>query len=62
MASCSKRPRGVMTEGASEICNESDSDTISDIDSSTGGMSTGEEEELDRQLMGETSDSEIELR
>ena len=56
MASCNKRP---CREEVSKICNERDSDTSSDIDSSTGGMSTGEEEELDRQLM---QSAEIELR
>ena len=44
-----------------EICTQSDSDPGSDIDSTTGGISSAEEEELDQQLQ-RTSDFEMELR
>ena len=44
-----------------ELCARGDSEEESDIDSQTGGMSSTEEEELDRELLG-ISDSDFELK
>ena len=62
MASSSKRPRVCFTaEEVAEICARGDSDPESDIDSQTGGISSGEEYELNQEIEG-NSDSEEELR
>ena len=62
MASCSKRPRRNFTaEEVAKMCAQSDSEAGSDIDSTTGGISSAEEEELDQQLQ-RISDSEVDLR
>lgn len=62
MASCSKRPRRNFTaEEVAKMCTQSDSEAGSDIDSTTGGNSSAEEEELDQQLQ-RMSDSEVDSR
>ena len=62
MASSSKRPRVTFTaEEVAEICAQDDSEAESDIDSNTGGISSGEEFDLDQELEG-NSDSEREWR
>lgn len=62
MASCSKRPRRNFTaEEVAEMCTQSDSEAGSDIDSTTGGISSAEEEELDQQMQ-RMSDSEVDSR
>ena len=45
---------------AVNFCLQTDNEDNSDIDSKTGGMSSGEEQELDEQLTG-FGDSEAEL-
>ena len=53
MASSSKRPRVTFTaEEVAEICARDSSDAESDIDSNTGGISSGEEFDLDQALDG----------
>lgn len=52
MASSSKRPRMTFTAEAAEICAWGGSDAESDIDSNTGGISSGEEFDLDQELEG----------
>ena len=62
MASGSKRSKTTFTlEETAEICPQSGSDAGSDIDSSTGGMSSGEEYELDEELLN-ASQNEADLR
>ena len=62
MASSSKRPRVCfMAEQVADICARGDSDVESEIDSETGGISSGEEFDLNQELEG-NSDSEEELR
>ena len=62
MASSSKRSRVTFTaEEVAEICAQGGSDTESDIDSITGGISSGEEFDLDQELEG-NHDSEREWR
>ena len=62
MASSSKRPRVTFTaEEVAEICARDSSDAESDIDSNTGGISSGEEFDLDQELDG-NRDSEREWR
>lgn len=62
MASSSKRPRVCFTaEQVADICARGDSDVESEIDSETGGISSGEEFDLNQELEG-NSDSEEELR
>ena len=62
MASCSKRPRQTFTaEEVAEMCTQNDDEAVSDVDSRTGGISSGEEAELDEQLQTAT-DSETEGR
>ena len=62
MASLSKRPRMTFTaEEVAEICAQDGSEAESDIDSNTGGISSGEEFDLDQELEG-NSDSEREWR
>ena len=62
MASSSKRPRDGMTmEEIQDFCATDPDEPESDIDSSTGGISSGEEFGLDRELEG-NSDSERESR
>lgn len=62
MASCSKRPRrNFTTEEVAKMCTQSDSEAGSGIDSTTGGISSAEEEELDQQLQ-RMSDSEVDSR
>ncbi len=48
-------------EEVADICARGDSDVESEIDSDTGGISSGEEFELNQGLEG-NSDSEAELR
>ncbi|KAL9978044.1 hypothetical protein ACROYT_G015521 [Oculina patagonica] len=61
MASTSKRSCVYFTaEEVADICARGDSDVESDIDSNTGGISSGEEFELNQELEG-NSDSEGEL-
>ena len=53
MASSSKRPRMNFTaEEVAEICARGGSDTESDFDSDTGGISSEEEFDLDQDLEG----------
>lgn len=62
MASCSKRPgRNFTAEEVAKMCTQSDIEAGSDIDSTTGGNSSAEEEELDQQLQ-RMSDSEVDSR
>lgn len=62
MASSSKRPHVRFTvEQAAEMILNGNSDSESDIDSEAGGISSGEESELDRELLGE-SDEESDIR
>ena len=62
MASSSKRPRVTFTaEEVAEICARDSSNAESDIDSNTGGISSGEEFDLDQELDG-NRDSEREWR
>ena len=62
MASSSKRPRVCFTaEQVADICARGDSNVESEIDSETGGISSGEEFDLNQELEG-NSDSEEELR
>lgn len=62
MASSSKRPCRVYTaEEVANICMINDNEDESDIDSETGGISSGEEEELDEELQG-ISEAEFKLR
>ena len=61
MASSSKRPRMTFTAEVAEICAQDGSEAESDIDSNTGGISSGEEFDLDQELEG-NSDSEREWR
>lgn len=60
MAGSSQRQRGSFTaEEVAVICAFDDNDPRSDEDSETGGISSGEEFELDKQLQGENdSDSD----
>ena len=51
MASGNKRPRRYFSpEEVAEICTRSDEESGSDIDSTTGGISSEEEDELHQQL------------
>lgn len=51
MASSSKRPRACFSaEEVVEMCTRGGSDSESEFDSDTGGLSSGEEFELDREL------------
>ena len=53
MATSSKRSRVTFTaEEVAEICAQDGSDAESDIDSNTGGISSGEEFDLDQELEG----------
>ena len=62
MASASKRPRvNIPLEEMVELCARDPNVPESDIDSDTGGLSSGEEFELDRQLQNLT-DSEEDTR
>ena len=62
MASSSKRKRvGMTMEEIQDFCAIDPDEPESDIDSSTGGISSGEEFGLDRELEG-NSDSERESR
>lgn len=62
MASASKRSCVYFTaEEVADICARGDSDIESDVGSNTGGISSGEEFELDQELEG-NHDSEGELR
>ena len=62
MASSSKRPRVCFTaEQVADICARGDSNVESEIDSETGGISSGEEFDLNQELEG-NSDSEEEVR
>ena len=61
MASSSKRPRVEVEVEVAEICARDSSDAESDIDSNTGGISSGEEFDLDQELDG-NRDSEREWR
>ena len=62
MASANKRPCRVFTdEEAAEICARNASDCESSIDSSTGGISSTEEEELVEELC-ETRDHHLDAR
>ena len=62
MPSSSKRARVCFTaEQVADICARGDSDVESEIDSETGGISSGEEFDLNQELEG-NSDSEEELR
>lgn len=62
MASNSKKSRTIFSvEEMVEMCCKSSNEDGSDIDSETGGMSSEEEDEIDRELLF-PSDIEIELR
>lgn len=63
MASSSKRTRVCFSaEEVAEICARSGSESESDIDSATGGISSDEESQLDQELREIIDDSERELR
>jgi len=62
MASSSKRPHVRFSgEEVAQMIFNMNSDSESDVDSEAGGISSGEEFELDRELLGE-SDEEAEPR
>ena len=62
MASSSKRSCMRLTaEEVAELCAQSDNDKDSELDSKTGGLSSGEEFELNQE-MDETSDSDVDTR
>ena len=62
MVSSSKCPCMTFTaEEAAEICARDGSDAESDIDSNTGGISSGEDFDLDQELEGNCASERMEV-